>query len=131
MNPNGHQVLGAHMLEVCPPSRPAKPSLEIHRSHRRQGRPHAPRLRCARREAINASLIDLGNRFRLIVNEVTAVKTPKLPSCRRPRGVECKPDFKTACAAWILAAAPPHRLQLHVKTEHIEDLAEIAGVSWS
>ena len=81
--------------------------------------------------AINASLIDLGNRFRLIVNEVEVVKPqeplPKLPVARAVW--ECRPDFKTACAAWIYAGGAHHTgFSYCVTTEHMEDLAEIAGI---
>ena len=54
--------------------------------------------------ALNATLLDLGARFRLLVNEVTAVDHPALPKLPVARAVwECKPDFKTACAGSILA----------------------------
>ena len=80
--------------------------------------------------ALNASLVDMGSRFRLIVNEVTAVKTPKLPKLPVARAVwECLPDFKTACAAWIHAGGAHHTgYSYSVTTEHLEDLAEIAGI---
>ena len=83
-----------------------------------------------RARRINASLVDLGGRFRLIVNEVDAVKPPKLPKLPVARAVwECRPDFKTACAAWIHAGGAHHTgYSYAVTTEHIEDFAEIAGV---
>ena len=80
---------------------------------------------------LNVSLIDLGNRFRLIVNEVQVVKPQKpLPKLPVARAVwECRPDFKTACAAWIYAGGAHHTgFSYAVTTEHLEDLAEIAGV---
>ncbi len=81
-------------------------------------------------EALNASLVDLGNRYRLIVNEVKAVKTPKLPKLPVARAVwECKPDFKTACAAWIYAGGAHHTgYSYSVTTEMLEDFATIAGI---
>jgi L-arabinose isomerase len=80
--------------------------------------------------ALNASLLDLGNRFRLLVNEVKAVKTPKLPKLPVARAVwECKPDFKTACAAWIHAGGAHHTgYSYSVTTEMLEDFATIAGI---
>ncbi|HEY8551688.1 MAG TPA: L-arabinose isomerase, partial [Vicinamibacterales bacterium] len=80
--------------------------------------------------AINVSLVDMGNRFRLVVNEVKAVPPPKLPRLPVARAVwECTPDFRTACAAWILAGGAHHTgYSYAVTTEHIEDFAEIAGV---
>ena len=81
--------------------------------------------------AINASMIDLGNRFRLLVNEVDVVPPPEpLPKLPVARAVwECRPSFKTACAAWIYAGGAHHTgFSYAVTTEHMEDLAEIAGV---
>jgi len=131
LSPKGHQVLGAHMLEICPTIAATKPTLEIHPLGI-GGKADPTRLvfNAAEGEAINVSLIDMGNRFRLIVNEVNAVKPPKLPKLPVARAVwECKPDFKTACAAWILAGGAHHTgYSYSVKTEHIEDFAEIAGV---
>src|SRR5205814_10516431 len=81
--------------------------------------------------ALNASIVDLGNRFRLIVNEVDVVKPPKpLPKLPVARAVwECRPDFKTACAAWIYAGGAHHTgFSYAVTTEHLEDFATIAGI---
>ena len=81
-------------------------------------------------EAINVSLVDMGNRFRMIVNEVKVVNPPPLPKLPVGRAVwEPKADFKTACAAWILAGGAHHTgYSYAVTAEHIEDLAAIAGV---
>ena len=80
--------------------------------------------------ALNASLIDLGGRFRLIVNEVEAVSHPPLPKLPVARAVwRPRPDFKTALAAWIYAGGAHHTVYSYVLTsEHLEDFAEIAGV---
>ena len=76
-------------------------------------------------------MVDLGNRFRLIVNEVETVAPlealPKLPVARAVW--KCRPDFKTACAAWIYAGGAHHTgFSYGVTSEHMEDFAEIAGV---
>jgi L-arabinose isomerase len=81
--------------------------------------------------AINASLVDLGNRFRLLVHEVEAVKVPakmeKLPVARAVW--KNKPDFKTGCAAWIYAGGAHHTgFSFAVTTEQIEDFAAMYGV---
>ena len=105
-HPNGHLVLGSHMLEICESIAAGKPSLEIHPlGIGGKGRPGAAGVRRPPGPAINASLIDLGNRFRLIVNEVDVVAPPQpLPKLPVARAVwKCRPDFKTACAAWIYA----------------------------
>ena len=80
--------------------------------------------------ALNASLVDLGNRFRLVINEVQAVKPPPLPKLPVARAVwKCLPDFKTACAAWIYAGGAHHTgYSYSVTTEMLEDFATIAGL---
>ncbi len=129
--PDGHQVLGAHMLEVCPSIAAAKPSLEIH-ALSIGGKEDPVRLvfDAPAGPALNASLIDLGARFRLLVNEVEAVAHPPLPKLPVARAVwECKPDFKTACAAWILAGGAHHTgYSYSVTTEMLEDFATIADI---
>lgn len=131
LSPKGHQVLGAHMLEICETIAATKPSLEIHPLGI-GGKEDPVRLvfDAPAGPALNASLVDLGNRFRLIVNEVDAVKTPKLPKLPVARAVwECRPDFKTACAAWILAGGAHHTGYSYAVTkEHLEDFAGMAGI---
>ena len=131
MSPKGHQVLGSHMLEICPSIAGTKSAVEIHPLGI-GGKDDPVRLvfDAPAGEALNASLVDLGNRFRLVVNEVTAVKTPKLPKLPVARAVwECKPDFKTACAAWIYAGGAHNTGYSYVvTTEMLEDFATIAGI---
>ena len=131
LSPDGHQVLGAHMLEICESIAATKPSLEIHPLGI-GGREDPVRLvfDAPAGPALNASLIDMGNRFRLLVNEVQAVKPPKLPKLPVARAVwECRPDFKTACACWILAGGAHHTgFSYAVTSEMLEDFATIAGV---
>jgi L-arabinose isomerase len=131
LSPKGHQVLGAHMLEICPSIAAGKPTVEIHPLGI-GGKADPVRLvfDAPAGDALNASLVDLGNRFRLVVNEVKAVKTPKLPKLPVARAVwECQPDFKTACAAWIHAGGAHHTgYSYSVTTEMLEDFATIAGI---
>jgi L-arabinose isomerase len=132
LHPDGHLALGAHMLEICESIAADKPSLEIHPLSI-GGKEDPVRLvfNAPAGPAINASMIDLGNRFRLIVNEVDVVKPPKpLPKLPVARAVwKCRPDLKTACAAWIHAGGAHHTgFSYAVTTEHMEDLAEIAGL---
>ena len=81
-------------------------------------------------EAIHVSLVHLGNRFRLIVSEVEAVDFPDLPKLPVARAVwRCKPDFKTAIAAWIYSGGAHHTVYSYsLKTEFLEDFANLAGV---
>ena len=131
LSPKGHQVLGAHMLEICPSIASGKPRVEIHPLGI-GGKEDPVRLvfDAPPGDALNASLIDLGNRFRLVVNEVRAVRPPKLPKLPVARAVwECKPDFKTACAAWIYAGGAHHTgYSYSVTSEMLEDFAAIAGI---
>jgi L-arabinose isomerase len=132
LDPKGPIVLGAHMLEICPSLTADRPSCEIH-SLGIGGKADPVRLifTASAGSAINVALIDLGDRFRLLVNEVDGVRPeqplPKLPVARvfwTPR-----PDLKTAAAAWIYAGGPHHMVFSQALTsEHIEDLAEMAGV---
>ena len=131
MSPKGHQVLGSHMLEICPSIAATKPTVEIHPLGI-GGKEDPVRLvfDASTGPALNASLVDLGNRFRLIVNEVNAIKPPKMPKLPVARAVwECQPDFKTACAAWIYAGGAHHTgYSTVVTTEMLEDFATIAGI---
>ena len=132
MNPAGHLVLGSHMLEVCPSIASGKPTVEIHPLGI-GGKEDPVRLvfDAPAGPAVNAALMDLGNRFRLLVNEVDAIVPPQpLPKLPVARAVwKCRPDFKTACAAWIYGGGAHHTgYSYAVTTEHLENLAEIAGI---
>jgi L-arabinose isomerase len=134
LDPRGGQVLGAHMLEICESIAQGKPSLEIHPLGI-GGKEDPVRLvfNVAPGRALNASLIDLGNRFRLLVNEVEAVAPEKpLPKLPVARAVwKPLPDFKSACAAWILAGGAHHTGYSQCLTsEHLEDFASMAGVEF-
>jgi L-arabinose isomerase len=132
LDSTGSLVLGAHMLEICESIAGGKPSLEVHPLGI-GGKEDPARLvfTAPAGAALNASMIDLGNRFRLIVNEVDVVKPPKpLPRLPVARAVwKCRPDFKTACGAWIRAGGAHHTaFSYAVRTEHLRDFAEIAGI---
>ncbi|HUO09268.1 MAG TPA: L-arabinose isomerase [Phycisphaerae bacterium] len=132
LDPAGPLVLGAHMLEVCETIAATKPSLEVHPLGI-GGKEDPVRLVFdgAAGPAINASLIDLGNRFRLIVHEVEAIKPPaELPKLPVARAVwKNKPDFKTGCAAWIYAGGAHHTgYSQAVTTEQMEDFAAMVGL---
>jgi L-arabinose isomerase len=125
-------VLGSHMLEVCESISASKPSCEVHPLGI-GGKEDPVRLvfDAPSGPALNASLIDLGNRFRLLVNEVDAIRPPEpLPRLPVARAVwKCRPDFKTACAAWIHAGGAHHTGYSYTVTrEHLEDFASMAGI---
>ena len=133
-SPSGNKVLGAHMLEICPSIASGKPSLEIHPLGI-GGKEDPVRLVFDSQTgpAINASLIDLGPRFRLIVNTVDVVPTeaplPKLPVARALWTPQ--PNLKVAAATWILAGGAHHTgFSLSLTPEYMEDFAEIAGIEY-
>jgi L-arabinose isomerase len=134
LDPKRPLVLGAHMLEVCPSIADGKPSLEIHPLGI-GGKQDPARLvfNAIPGSAVNVSLIDMGGRFRLISGEVDVIHPPHaLPKLPVARAVwECRPDFKTAAAAWIYAGGAHHTaLSYSVTPEHLEDFATMAGVEW-
>jgi len=133
-DPSQQLVLGAHMLEICASIADGKPSCEIHPLGI-GGKADPVRLvfNSAPGAALNASIIDMGNRFRLLVNDVEAVKPahdlPKLPVAR----VLWKPfpDMPTGCAAWILAGGAHHTCySQNLTSEHLQDFAEMAGIEF-
>ena len=131
-DPSGARCLGSHMLEICPSIAAAKPRCEIHPLGI-GGKADPVRLVFdgSLGEALNVSLVDLGNRFRLIVNEVKSVKLPepmpKLPVARVLW--DAKPNLQTAAEAWIQAGGAHHTaFSFDVSTEQIETLAEMLGV---
>jgi L-arabinose isomerase len=133
-HPKNPMVLGAHMLEICQSIAAGKPSCEIHPLGI-GGKADPVRLvfNVASGRALNASVVDMGNRFRLLVNTVEAVEgeadLPKLPVARvlwKPH-----PDMHTGCAAWILAGGAHHTCYSQSLTpEYMEDLAEMAGIEF-
>jgi L-arabinose isomerase len=130
--PEKSYVLGSHMLEICSSIADAKPSCEVHPLGI-GGKEDPVRLvfNVAAGNAINASLVDMGNRFRLIVNEVEAVAPmadlPKLPVARVLW--DCKPNLDIAATSWILAGGAHHTVYSQViTTEYMEDFADIAGI---
>jgi L-arabinose isomerase len=130
----GMRVLGAHMLEVCGSIADGKPSLEVH-PLAIGGKSDPPRLvfTAKRGPAVNATIVDMGDRFRMVVNDVEVVPPdkplPKLPVARALWNP--LPDMQTAAAAWILSGGAHHSgFSQAVTAEHLEDFAEMAGVEY-
>jgi L-arabinose isomerase len=128
------KVLGAHMLEVCPSISEGQPSLEIHPLGI-GGKADPARLvfNTKTGPGLNATVLDMGNRFRMVVNEVEVIPTdealPNLPVARAlwiPR-----PNLKVAAAAWIFAGGAHHTgFSQSVSTECLQDFAEIADMEF-
>jgi L-arabinose isomerase len=134
LDPEGAKVLGAHMLEVCPTIAQGRPTLEVHPlSIGGKADPARLVFTAAPGPGLCAAVIDLGNRFRLVVNAVEVVSPdaplPNLPVARalwRP-----EPDLKTAAAAWIHAGSSHHTaFSLAVTPEHLRDFADMAGIEF-
>jgi L-arabinose isomerase len=130
--PGNEMILGAHMLEVCPTIAATKAKIEVHPLG--IGGKDAPARMVfdgGTGPAVCASLIDMGERFRLIVNDVDAVKVekdmPKLPVARllwKPQ-----PSLRDSAEAWILAGGAHHTsFSFEVTAEHLVDWAEMAGI---
>ncbi len=134
-DPANSMVLGSHMLEICPSIAIGKPSCQIHPLGI-GGKADPVRLvfNAAAGTALNGSLVDMGNRFRLLVNEVEAVTPihdlPKLPVARvlwKPY-----PDMKTGCAAWILAGGAHHTgYSQNLTAAHMQDFADMASIEFA
>ena len=126
------RVLGSHMLEICPSIASGKPRCEVHPLGI-GGKEDPARLvfNVGSGPSLNASLIDMGNRFRILINEVDAVAPeqdlPKLPVARVLW--DPKPNMQVAANAWIQAGGAHHTVFTKaLTTEFFEDFAEMAGV---
>jgi L-arabinose isomerase len=133
-SPADDLVLGAHMLEICPSMAMEKPRVEIHPlSIGGKADPVRLVFDSTTGPAINASIMDMGDRFRMVVNEVDvlplAQPVPKLPVARalwKPR-----PNLATAAGAWILAGGAHHTgFSLALTKEYMADFAELAGIEF-
>jgi len=133
LDPKGMRVLGAHMLEVCPSIALGKPTLEVHPLGI-GGKEDPARLvfKTATGNAINVSVIDLGNRFRMIVNDVEVVKCPDMPNLPVASVLwKPQPDLKIGAAAWILAGGAHHTgFSNSINSEYLEDFAGMMGIEY-
>lgn len=130
--PGNHMILGAHMLEVCPTIAATRPSVEVHPLGI-GGKEDPARIVFDGQDgpAVNASLVDLGHRFRLLVNVVDGLKVekpmPKLPVARvlwKPQ-----PSLRESAEAWMLAGGAHHTvLSYAITADHLTDFAEMAGI---
>jgi L-arabinose isomerase len=134
LDPAGKCVLGAHMLEVCPSIAAGKPKLEVHPLGI-GGKMDPARLvfTTPAGPAVGATLIDMGNRFRLLVNDLDVIAPPhpmpKLPVAQavwKPR-----PNLEDSCACWIYAGGAHHTaFSQAVTSEMLEDFAAIADIEF-
>jgi L-arabinose isomerase len=128
----GAKILGAHMLEVCPSIAADRPTCEIHPLGI-GAREDPVRLvfTAAPAPGVVLGIADMGDRFRLVANEITVVEPdaplPQLPVARavwKP-----KPDLSTSAESWLQAGGPHHTvLSTAVGTAELTDFAAMAGV---
>jgi L-arabinose isomerase len=126
------KVLGSHMLEVCPSLAADKPALEVHPLGI-GGKADPVRLVFTAPDGpgVVASLVDMGNRFRMLVNQVDVIQPDQpLPNLPVARAIwHPKPSLKIAAAAWIYAGGAHHTsLSQALTMDHLADFAEIAGI---
>jgi len=127
-------VLGSHMLEICPSIAADRPRVEIHPLGI-GGKDDPARLvfNAAAGEAVNASLVEFGDRFRLVVNEVQAIDAPhpmpKLPVAKAlwiPH-----PDFTTGLEGWLWAGGAHHTgYSTQIGSEHLRIYADLTGIEF-
>jgi len=131
---SGDKVLGAHMLEICESIAANKPKLEIlPLSIGGKADPLRLIFDSNLGPAIGASIMDMGQRFRMVANVVDVVPTdeplPKLPVAHAlwlPR-----PNLRTAAAAWIYAGGAHHAsFSYSVTAEHLQDFADMAKIEF-
>jgi L-arabinose isomerase len=132
MEPGNEMVLGSHMLEICPTIAETKPMIEVHPLGI-GGKDDPARMVFNSRpgKAVNFSVIDLGHRFRLLVNEVEAVRVekemPNLPVARvlwKPQ-----PSLRDSAEAWIFGGGAHHTVfSYEITSEQLQDWAEMAGI---
>jgi len=134
LDPAGMKVLGAHMLEVCETLHENKPSLEIHPLFV-GGKDDPPRLvfNTPAGPAINVTIVDMGNRFRMITNEISVItQNDPLPNLPVARAIWMpKPNIEIAAHAWILAGGAHHfGFSQAVTPGYMEDFAEMNRIEY-
>ena len=132
MEPGNEKVLGSHMLEICPTLASERAKIEVYPLFV-GGKNDPARLVFdgVTGRGINATIVDMGSRFRLIVNEVTAVandqKMPNLPVARLMWNPE--PSLTQAAEAWITAGGAHHfGFSLNVTADQLSDWAKMVGI---
>lgn len=124
-------ILQAHMLEVCPLISEHKPKLEVHRLSIGIDSETARLVFTSKPgEGVAATIVDMGNRFRLIVNKVDCIKSKPLPNLPVASALWIpQPNLEIGATAWILAGGTHHTsFSYDLTVEYMEDYADIAGI---
>jgi L-arabinose isomerase len=133
LDPKNMAALGAHMLEVCPSIAAGKPTLEVHPLGI-GGKADPARLifRTSTGKAVVASMVEVGDRFRLIVNTMKVIECPPMPKLPVASVLwKPDPDLKTAATAWIYAGGAHHTgFSQALTAEHLADFAAMTGTEY-
>ena len=125
-------ILQAHMLEVCPMIAAGKPKLEVHWLGIGIRKTLTARLVFTSKvgRGITATVVDMGNRFRLVTNDVECIEPKPLPKLPVASALWIPmPDFEVGAAAWMMAGGTHHScFSYDLDREYWEDYAEIAGI---
>jgi L-arabinose isomerase len=129
---NSAKVLGAHMLEICPTIAADRPTVEIHPlSIGGKADPVRLVFTAPAGPAVVASVVQMGSRFRMVLNEIDVEQPPQpLPRLPVARALWTpRPDLETAAAAWIYAGGAHHTgFSQALTTEHLQDFADMADI---
>jgi len=133
LDPEQASVLSAHMLEICPSVSDGKPNIEVHPLG--IGGKDAPArfvFNVLEGKGVNATLVDMGGRMRMIVNPVNVIKPVPLPNLPVARGLWVpEPNLETGAHAWILAGGAHHTsFSMALNIEYMEDFAEMLGLEF-
>lgn len=127
-------ILQSHMLEVCPLIAVDKPTLEVHFLGIGIRKQQTARLVFTSKigAGIKATVVDLGNRFRLITQEVECIEPKPMPNLPVASALWVPmPTFEVGAAAWILAGGTHHSaFSYDVSAEYWEDFAEMLGIEY-
>ena len=125
-------ILQAHMLEICPMIAASKPKLEVHFLGIGIRKVQTARLVFTSKvgRGVTATVVDMGNRFRLVVNDVECIKPKPLPKLPVASALWIPmPNFEVGAGAWIMAGGTHHSIfSYDITPEYWEDYAEIAGI---
>ena len=126
--------LQSHMLEICPLIATGKPKLEVHFLGIGIRKQQTARLVFTSKtgRGIKATVVDLGNRFRLITSEVECIEPKPMPKLPVASALWVpQPTFEIGAGAWILAGGTHHSaFSYDITAEYWEDFAEMCGIEY-
>ncbi len=132
LEPGNEMILGSHMLEVCPTIAKNKPKIVVHPlSIGDKADPARLVFDSKEGDAITVSLVEMGGRYRMVINEVEAVaaleETPHLPVAKvlwKPA-----PSFQEATEAWIYAGGAHHTVfSYQLTATQLYDFAQMTDI---